>query len=27
MLGWSAAFFFNVVSRFFDLRILKWQKV
>jgi hypothetical protein len=26
LLGWSAAFFFTVVSRFFDLRIQKWRK-
>ena len=26
LLGWSAAFFFAVVSRFFDLRIQKWRK-
>ena len=26
LLSWSAAFFFTVVSRFFDLRIQKWQK-
>ena len=26
LLGWSAAFFFSVVSRLFDLRIQKWRK-
>lgn len=26
LLGWSAAFFFGVVSRLFDLRILRWQE-
>jgi hypothetical protein len=26
LLGWSAAFFFTVISRFFDLRMLKWRK-
>ena len=26
LLGWSAAFFFTVVSRLFDLRIQKWSK-
>ncbi|MGP8199158.1 MAG: potassium channel family protein [Limisphaerales bacterium] len=25
LLGWSAAFFFGVVSRLFDLRIQKWR--
>jgi len=25
LLGWSAAFFFTVVSRFFDLRIRHWR--
>jgi len=26
LLGWSAAFFFTVVTRLFDLRIQKWRK-
>jgi voltage-gated potassium channel len=26
LLGWSAAFFFTVVSRFFDLRIRHWRQ-
>lgn len=26
LLGWSAAFFFGVVSRLFDLRIRRWQE-
>jgi hypothetical protein len=27
LLGWSAAFFFAVVSRFFDLRVRRWLNV
>jgi hypothetical protein len=26
LLGWSAAFFFSVVSRFFQIRIQHWQR-
>ena len=26
LLGWSAAFFFTVVHRFFEIRIRRWQK-
>jgi len=25
LLGWSAAFFFTIVNRFFDLRIRRWR--
>lgn len=26
LLGWSAAFFFSIVSQFFDIRIQHWQR-
>ncbi len=26
LLGWSAAFFFGLVSRFFEIRIRRWQR-
>jgi voltage-gated potassium channel Kch len=26
LLGWSAAFFFSVVSRLFEIRIQRWQR-
>ena len=26
LLGWSAAFFFSVVHRYFEIRIRRWQK-
>lgn len=26
LLGWSAAFFFSIVSRFFEIRIRHWQR-